>query len=63
MHLPTIREFHRALLDLDVDHTYIEVEGLGHDKNRMLEMFREIWYDHHVESLRIAAAEPREASP
>ena len=28
-HLPTVREYHEALIKHKVDHTYIELEGLG----------------------------------
>jgi S-formylglutathione hydrolase FrmB len=30
-HLPTVREFHAALLAAGIDHTYLEVEGLAHE--------------------------------
>ena len=50
-HLPTIRDFHQALLDAGVDHTYLEIEGLGHAKKPIIERYRDILYDHHVESL------------
>ncbi|MCY4058178.1 MAG: hypothetical protein OXG44_09270, partial [Gammaproteobacteria bacterium] len=54
-HLPTIRDFHGALLDAGVDHTYLEIEGHGHAKKPIIERYRDIWFDHHVESLRLAA--------
>ncbi len=53
-HLPTVRDFHQALLDADVDHTYIELEGLAHQKTEMMERLGPIWFDYHVESLRRA---------
>lgn len=53
-HLPTVREYHGALLQHKVDHTYIELEGLGHQRTKMIELLRPIWFDYHVESLRIA---------
>jgi endo-1,4-beta-xylanase len=55
-HLPTIREFHEALLEIGVDHTYMEAEGLPHDQTRLIALLRPIWFDYHVESLRRAAA-------
>jgi enterochelin esterase-like enzyme len=54
-HLPSIRDFHAALLQAGVDHTYVEIEGLGHERTKMINQFRAIWFDYHVESLRLAA--------
>jgi endo-1,4-beta-xylanase len=54
-HLPSIREFHAALLKASVDHTYFEIEGLAHDRDKMINQYRAIWFDYHVESLRLAA--------
>ena len=54
-HLPTVRDFHQALLDLDIDHTYIELEGLEHQRTKMIETLAPVWFDYHVESLRRAA--------
>ena len=51
-HIKTVREFHQALLDAGVDHTYIEMEELEHKQNEMLERYRTIWFDYHVESFR-----------
>jgi enterochelin esterase-like enzyme len=55
-HLPTVRDFHQALLKHGVDHTYIEIEGLDHNQKQMIATFRPVWFDYHVESLRRAAA-------
>ncbi len=54
-HLATMRDFHQALLTADVDHTYMEIEGLGHGKKPIIDRYRDVWFDHHVESLRRAA--------
>ena len=54
-HLPSIREFHQALLEAGVDHTYFEIEKLAHDRAKMINQYRAIWFDYHVESLRLAA--------
>jgi enterochelin esterase-like enzyme len=54
-HLPSIRDFHAALLKADIDHTYMEIEGLAHDRTKMINQYRPIWFDYHVESLRLAA--------
>ena len=54
-HLATVRDFHQALLEADVDHTYMEIEGLGHGKKPIIDRFRNVWFDYHVESLRRAA--------
>jgi enterochelin esterase-like enzyme len=56
-HLPTVRDFHAALVDHKVDHTYIELEGLAHRRPEMIERMRPIWFDYHVESFRRATAE------
>jgi endo-1,4-beta-xylanase len=56
-HLPTVRDFHQALLKHGVDHTYFEIEGLDHNQKQMIATYKPIWFDYHVESLRRAAAE------
>jgi enterochelin esterase-like enzyme len=53
-HLPTVRGFHQALLDAGVDHTYMEIEGLEHKRTEMVSRYQAIWFDYHVESLRLA---------
>jgi enterochelin esterase-like enzyme len=55
-HLMTIRDFHQALLDLDVDHTYLEIEDMDHNRVATMELYRDIWFDYHVESLRRTGA-------
>ncbi len=54
-HIATIRDFHQALLDAKVDHTYIELEGFGHQRTKIIEHMRKTWFDYHVESLRLAS--------
>ncbi len=51
-HLPSVREFHQALVKAGVDHTYWEIEGLAHQQTRMLDQYKGIWFDYHVESFR-----------
>ena len=51
-HLPSVRDFHHALLAAGVDHTYMEIEGLAHNHKEMLSRYQSIWFDYHVESLR-----------
>jgi len=53
-HLPSVRDFHQALLKAGVDHTYMEIEGLAHQQSKMIDQYRAIWFDYHVESLRRA---------
>ncbi len=53
-HLKTIRDFHHHLLSLGIDHTYIELEGLGHKRTEMIARLQPIWFDYHVESMRRA---------
>ena len=55
-HLETVRDFHQAMLAAGVDHTYMEIEGLGHKKKPIIDRYRDVWFDYHVESLRRAAA-------
>jgi len=56
-HLTTIRDFHQALIEAKIDHTYLEIEGLGHKKKPILDKYRNIWFDYHVESLSQAGAQ------
>jgi len=56
-HLPTVRDFHAALVEHNIDHTYIELEGLAHRRTEMIKTLRPIWFNYHVESLRRASAE------
>lgn len=53
-HIKTIRQFHQALLDNKVDHTYTELEGFGHQRVKILAHQSRTWFDYHVESLRHA---------
>ncbi len=55
-HLPTVRDFHQALLDHGIDHTYVELEGMGHNRTQMIAQLAPIWFDYHVESLRRSGA-------
>jgi enterochelin esterase-like enzyme len=59
-HLVSIRDFHQALLKLDVDHTYLEIEGMKHDRKATMRLYSDIWFDYHVESLRRLGTLPRE---
>ncbi len=56
-HLPTVRQFHEELVRAEVDHTYLELEGLGHNQAQMISRLKAIWFDYHVESLKRAGAE------
>jgi endo-1,4-beta-xylanase len=56
-HLKTVREYHQALLDAGVEHSYFEVEGLDHNQKKMIEGRKQTWFDFHVESLRRAGAD------
>ncbi len=50
-HLSTIRDFHQHLLSLDIDHTYLELEGMDHKRTEMIALLKPIWFDYHVESI------------
>lgn len=54
-HLPTVRNFHAHLVEYGVDHTYIELEDLGHRRTEMIKRLEPIWFNYHFESLRRAA--------
>jgi len=67
-HLPSVREYHQALVEADVDHTYIEVDQDAasflarikiHDQDKLIDLYKPIWFDYHVESLRRAAGEAK----
>jgi endo-1,4-beta-xylanase len=53
-HIKTIRDYHAHLLNLGLDHTYIELEGLAHKRTEMIARLKPVWFDYHVESLRRA---------
>ena len=53
-HLETIRDFHQHLKQLGIDHTYLEIEQLGHKRTKMMSAFESSWFDYHVESLKRA---------
>lgn len=57
-HIVTVRDYHQALLEAGVDHTYMEIEGLAHKKDQMIDKYRDVWFDYHVESLRRSGALP-----
>ena len=58
-HLPTVRDFHQRLVELKIDHTYIELENLAHQRTKMIERLRSIWFDYHVESMRLMTPKGR----
>lgn len=58
-HLPSVREYHETLVKLGVDHTYFEIEGLAHNQHQMIDTYKPIWFDYHVESLRRNGTLPR----
>ena len=53
-HLPTVRDFHAALQKHGISHDYTELEGLGHQRTKMIQILEKSWFSFHVESLRIA---------
>ena len=54
-HLKTVRDYHAALLGAGIDHTYLEVEGLAHEHDKLVTMYRTTWFDYHAESFQHAA--------
>jgi endo-1,4-beta-xylanase len=54
-HLPSIRDYHAALLKANVDHTYIEFEGIDHEDLALERRLRLVWFDHHVRAFADAA--------
>lgn len=61
-HIKTIRDWHQHLLETDIDHTYIELEGLGHKRAEMIQTLKPIWFNYHVESMRRASQQVRARS-
>lgn len=55
-HIKTIRDWHSLLQDVGIDHTYIELDGLAHNRTEMMERMRAIWFDHHVRAMAMAQA-------
>jgi len=52
-HLTTVREFHAALTQAHVPHSYFEVEGLDHNQKKMIDGRRQTWFDFQIESLKL----------
>jgi len=52
-HLITVREYHEALTQAGVPHSYFEVEGLDHNQKKMIDGRKATWFDFHIESLRL----------
>ena len=52
-HIHTVRDYHEHLKQFGVDHTYIEIEGLMHQPKEMIARLKPIWFDYHVESMRL----------
>jgi len=44
-------DFYQALLEMDVKHTYLEIEDMDPDRKATTKLYSEIWFDYHVESL------------
>ena len=53
-HIVTIREFHQALLEHGVDHSYWELEALKHSRKQFIQLLYPLLYNYHVESFRRA---------
>lgn len=54
-HLPTVRDFDAALLAADIGHTSLEVEGLVHERHKLVTMHRTTWFDYHAQPFWRAA--------
>jgi enterochelin esterase-like enzyme len=52
-HLTSVREYHAALTESGVPHSYFEVEGLDHNQRRMIDGRKATWFDFHIESLKL----------
>ena len=42
-----------ALTKLGVQHSYFEVEGLDHNQKKMIDGRKAIWFNFHIESLKL----------
>ncbi|WP_395738082.1 alpha/beta hydrolase [Prosthecobacter sp.] len=52
-HLVTVRQYHQALTQAGVQHSYFEVEGLDHNQKKMIDGRKSTWFDFHIESLKL----------
>ncbi|WP_395742128.1 alpha/beta hydrolase [Prosthecobacter sp.] len=52
-HLVTVRQYHQALTQAGVPHSYFEVEGLDHNQKKMIDGRKSTWFDFHIESLKL----------
>lgn len=52
-HLVSVREYHEALTQAGVPHSYFEVEGLDHNQKKMIDGRQSTWFDFHIESLKL----------
>jgi len=52
-HLKTVREYHAALDELGVKHTYFEVEGLDHNQKTMINGRKNSWFNFHIDSFKL----------
>jgi enterochelin esterase-like enzyme len=52
-HIKTVREYHAALTDAGVKHSYFEVEGLDHNQKKMIDGRKATWFDFQIESLKL----------
>ncbi len=52
-HLITVREYHEALTQAGVPHSYFEVEGLDHNQKKMIDGRKATWFDFQIESLKL----------
>jgi endo-1,4-beta-xylanase len=52
-HLVSVREFHQALTEAGMPHSYFEVEGLDHNQKKMIDGRKATWFDFQIESLKL----------
>jgi endo-1,4-beta-xylanase len=52
-HLVSVREFHQALTEAGMPHSYFEVEGLDHKQKKMIDGRKATWFDFQIESLKL----------
>jgi S-formylglutathione hydrolase FrmB len=52
-HLVSVREFHQALTEAGMPHSYFEVDGLDHNQKKMIDGRKTTWFDFQIESLKL----------
>lgn len=47
-HRKSVRELHAELRARRIDHTYLEIRNVAHNRIRLMAPYRHVWFDHHA---------------